>query len=254
MVSKVKEKSFVRKIISVTLWIFSIFFILGGFTEFSNSVLSGVLIVLAGLIIMPPLTNLIKKKSDNKIKTWIIVVGFFILLIIGMGSSPTSKDINSETTEDNIIKLTAPKEENSSDTTQQDLIKETKNKPSSEEQIEISIDELESIFGYYSDLTEIQKEEKYETEYEDKLIKTSIVVDKIGEASLFFLTGDYVVREMYGAPSYSEYSSRVAAFFSSSEKDKLLNANIGDTIIFTGKLSGYNSRLEFTDSKVLEIK
>jgi len=123
-----------------------------------------------------------------------------------------------------------------------------------EEQIEVSIDELESIFGYYSDLTEIQKEEKYETEYKNKLIKTSIVVDKIDKAALYFLTGDYVVQEMYGAPSFSQYSSRVAAFFPSSEKDKLLNANIGDTIVFTGKLTGYKSRLEFTDSKVLDIK
>lgn len=122
-----------------------------------------------------------------------------------------------------------------------------------EEQIEISMDKLYSTFSDYSELSEIQKEEIYETEYKSKIIKTSIIADKINEASLHFLTGDYVVLEMSGLTSCF-----AKAFFLGSEKDKLLEANIGDTIVFTGKLVNYDfgltSCLEFTDSKVLEIK
>lgn len=119
--------------------------------------------------------------------------------------------------------------------------------------LEMSIDELTSLFWDYSELSEIQKEELYETEYKDKKIKTSIIADKIDKASLYFLTGDYVVMEMS-----DPYSCIAKAFFPSSEKDKLLEANIGDTIVFTGKLVNYDfgivSCLEFSDSKVLEIE
>jgi len=119
-----------------------------------------------------------------------------------------------------------------------------------EEQIEVSIDELYSLFWDYSELSEIQKEELYETEYKGKIIKTSIYADTISKASL---STQYVVKEMS-----SPYSCIAKAFFPSSEKDKLLEANIGDTIVFTGKLVNYDfgfaSCLEFTDSKVLEIE
>ena len=123
----------------------------------------------------------------------------------------------------------------------------------SEEIIEVSIEELYEVFWEYSDLTDLQKDNLYKTKYKDKIIKTSIVADTISESSLFSWTGQYVVKEMSGP-----YSCFAKAFFSSSEKDKLLKANIGNKIIFEGKLVNYDfgitSCLEFDDAKVLDIQ
>ena len=116
--------------------------------------------------------------------------------------------------------------------------------------ISVSIDELYSTFSDYSELSEIQKGELYKNKYNGRIIKTSIRADKINEASL---SSQYVVLQMSGLASCT-----AKAFFSSSEKNKLLNANLGDTIIFTGKLINYDfgfaSCIEFGDSKVIEIK
>ena len=116
--------------------------------------------------------------------------------------------------------------------------------------IEVSIDELYSSFSDYSDLSEIQKEELYNTKYKDKIIKTSIRADKIDRA---LLSSQYVVIQKSGL-----ISCTAKAFFPSSERNILLNANLGDTIVFTGKLVNYDfgfaSCLEFSESEVVEIK
>ena len=82
------------------------------------------------------------------------------------------------------------------------------------------------------------------------LIKTSIRADRINKASL---GSQYVVLEMR-----DRFSCIAKAFFPSDEKDKLLKANIGNTIVFVGELKAYKygfaSCVEFGDSKVLEIK
>ena len=116
--------------------------------------------------------------------------------------------------------------------------------------LEIEIDELYAAFSDLSPYSEIQKEELYNREYKGKLIRTSIRADRINKASL---GSQYVVLEMR-----DRFSCIAKAFFSSSEKDKLLKANVGSTIIFAGKLEAYKygfaSCVEFSNSKVLEIK
>jgi len=92
MVNEIKQ----NKIISVILWIVAVFFILGGIIEISKSVLSGILIIVAGLIILPPITKIIKQSSKGKIKTWMIIILFLGLLIGGMISSPNYTNINEE--------------------------------------------------------------------------------------------------------------------------------------------------------------
>jgi len=115
------------------------------------------------------------------------------------------------------------------------------------------------IFAEFKGLTDIQISEKLK-EFEGKRIKTSISVSKINQATFSL---QYVAMEMYYYPY--NLMPYVKAFFPAEEKDNLVQANVGDTLIFSGKLVTYHSDLtlaglpptpyiEFTDSKVIEIK
>ena len=112
----------------------------------------------------------------------------------------------------------------------------------------------EQIFGEFQGLSDIQIEEKIK-EFKGRQIKTTINVGKIGNASL---SSDYVVMAMYDYP-YSS-SPYIKAFFPAEEKDNLLKANIGDTIIFSGEFVTFKKSsidtdyIEFTNSKLIEIK
>jgi len=112
----------------------------------------------------------------------------------------------------------------------------------------------DQIFDEFSGLTDIQLNEKLK-EFEGKRIKTSIYVSKINKATL---SSQYVVMTMYEYPySLLPYTK---AFFPTEEKDNLLKANIGDTIVFSGEFVTYNKGsltdgyIEFTKSKLIEIK
>jgi hypothetical protein len=111
---------------------------------------------------------------------------------------------------------------------------------------------MEEVFNLFNGLSEIQQKEKIE-ELKGKRIKTSIYASKIDQASL---STQYVVIEMYDYPySSSPYAK---AFFPNEEKDNLLKANIGDTIVFSGEFVTYHegaltSYVEFTNSKFIEL-
>ena len=123
--------------------------------------------------------------------------------------------------------------------------------PSKPYDLEMTIGEIVDTFSGLSDL---QQEEKLK-EFKGKRIKTSIYATDIGKASL---STQYLVKEMYDYP-YS-LSARVKAFFPSEEKDNLLTANIGDTIIFSGEFVSYRgsslgtNKVEFTKSKFIGIE
>ena len=133
-----------------------------------------------------------------------------------------------------------------------DVIKEVEDIQQGEKDYDLEMS-LEEIFDMFRGLSEIQQEEKIK-EFKGNRIKTSIYASKIDQASL---STQYVVMEMYAYPySLSPYAK---AFFPNEEKDDLLRANIGDTIVFSGEFVTYKERaltsyVEFTDSKVLEIK
>ncbi|MEK9208867.1 MAG: hypothetical protein AAB910_02200 [Patescibacteria group bacterium] len=110
----------------------------------------------------------------------------------------------------------------------------------------------QQIFNEFEGLSDIQIDEKIK-EFEGKRIQTSIYVSKIDKASL---SSQYVAMEMYEYPY--NLMPYVKAFFSAEEKDSLLNANIGDTLVLSGefvtyKKGGLTSYIEFTKSKVIEI-
>ena len=119
-----------------------------------------------------------------------------------------------------------------------------------EDYVEVSLKDLYLTFSDESGLSELQKEEIYKTKYKGKIIETSIRADKINEASL---SSQYVVLHVSGLTTCI-----AKAFFPSSSKNDLLNVNLGDEIIFTGKLINYDfgfaSCLEFSDSKLIGVK
>ena len=82
----------------VLAWIFSIFFIMGGLGMFSESILSGFLMVISGLLILPPMTNWLDKKFKFKLKIWLKIIIIFILFAIagsqlGTVNSPLNQDV-----------------------------------------------------------------------------------------------------------------------------------------------------------------
>ncbi len=131
-----------------------------------------------------------------------------------------------------------------------DVIKEVEEIQQGEKDLEMS---LEEIFNMFRGLSEIQQGEKIK-EFKGNRIKTSIYASKIDQASL---STQYVVLEMYAYPySLSPYAK---AFFPNEEKDNLLSANIGDTIVFSGEFVTYKERaltsyVEFTKSRFIEIE
>ncbi len=116
-----------------------------------------------------------------------------------------------------------------------------------EKVIEMTITQISEEF---SRLTDLQMEEKLK-KLKGKRIKTSIYVDTINEAP----SSQYIVRE------YPYNSPAIQAFFPYEEKDNLLIVNTGDTIIFSGEFVSYTKGtgyfadlIEFTNSKLIEIK
>lgn len=112
---------------------------------------------------------------------------------------------------------------------------------------EISIDELYQIFGPESTLTGLQKEEQFKELQRTRII-SSIRVDRLNEATI----SGYVA---FQEKSEGECLSK--AFFRTSEKDRLLKVNTGDTLVFSGNLYstefGWVSCITFTDAKVIKI-
>ena len=74
----------------VLAWIFSILFIFGGAYELATtSILGGLLRLLAGLIIFPPLTKYCKEKFKFEISTWLKVL--IIIILIGLSWGLTNQ-------------------------------------------------------------------------------------------------------------------------------------------------------------------
>ena len=115
----------------------------------------------------------------------------------------------------------------------------------------VNVEDLYALFGSSSPLTDIQKEDLFNTEYKNKYFSTVIRADDVYQMSF---STDYVIRQQNG---YLQFGS-IKAFFPSSEKDKLLNIDKGTPVVITGKLTEYNSILTndiiFNDARVVEVK
>jgi len=216
----------------VLSWIISVLFILAGLGSLTSSVLGGLFILLGAAIILPPFGQSIEKKYNYHLSGWLKFALFIILVIIGISLTSTSDSVDSEQTGE-LESVDAPKE------------------PEKEMAFEMTTAQL---FSEFSKLSDLQIEEKIK-ELKGKRIKTSIYVSKIDKASL---SSQYVAMEMYDYPY--NLMPYVKAFFPKEEKEELLKANIGDTLVFSGEFVTYNKGsltdgyIEFTMSEVLEIK
>lgn len=71
-------------ILNVVLWIFSVFFILTGLVYFNKIAIPSILILIAGILMLPPLNNFIKEKLNQKPngKYYLLIKNVFIGLLI----------------------------------------------------------------------------------------------------------------------------------------------------------------------------
>ena len=77
----------------VFAWIFSIIFILAGIGTFTESILAGVFMLLAGIIILPPFNKMLEEKANLKLTTWLkIIIVLVLLMFSGMALPNTSSD------------------------------------------------------------------------------------------------------------------------------------------------------------------
>ena len=90
----------------VLAWIVGSLSILAGIGLLVTNILAGLLIGLGGLILLPPLGNLVKEKFNIEISGWLKFILFLVLL--GIGSSIGSTDKYSLTSPENEVSI--PKE------------------------------------------------------------------------------------------------------------------------------------------------
>lgn len=196
------------------------------------------------------------KKQNWFRKHWIISI-FLGLIVLGMifpgtenNSTMTGNVVNEQdnqqikqiidTTKNNVVENNYPKE-----TEKSKAEVKQKTEPIKENILEMELSEILDMFNGLSDL---QRNEKI-NELKGKRIKTTIFAYKISQASW---STQYVVMDDDNYPS-------IKAFFPNEEKEKLLNIDIGGEIILSGefvtyKEGYYKSYVEFTKSKLIEIK
>jgi len=200
-----------------------------------------------------------KPKKKWYKRWWAIILWIFLGLgFIGSFIPDEETEITTPTTQPQTIPTTSqtpsPSKTPTQPATTQEKQKETPTTPKTttptvtkpDYDLEMTVDE---IIDTFSSLTEIQQEEKFK-QLKGQIIKSSFRADKIDQATL---SSKYVAMQMKDI-----VSCKAKAFFPSTEKSKLLNANIGDTIIFSGKLTSYKfgfaSCVTFDNSKLIDIE
>lgn len=88
-------------------WIFSVLFYLSGLGFLRTSILSAILMIVAGTLIFPPFNIWLKKEHKLEITTWLKIIIVFVLLMSAGISIPSEEtnNINQEKLND-VIKRT----------------------------------------------------------------------------------------------------------------------------------------------------
>jgi competence protein ComEC len=79
------------KAIKILNWFFSILFLLTGFSTLFQAPVSGLAMMLAGLILLPPATSLIRTRLKFKLSWWMKAIAILICLIIFAETSPVQE-------------------------------------------------------------------------------------------------------------------------------------------------------------------
>ena len=194
-------------------WVLSIFFGLGGLAFLSESIISGLSLILASLVLLPPMNILLKKKFNLTLSKKMKIIMIIILFLIYGFALPPSDSLSPEG-----ANLTETKAQMTGTETKKTIIDNreviTRETIVPEEKSDYSLEMTsQQIFKEFEGLSELQIEEKIK-EFKGKRIKTTLYVDKIDKASL---SSQYVAMEMY------EYLYNllpvVKSFFPAGEKD-----------------------------------
>lgn len=86
----------------VASWIFSVLFILSGIVLLLDSLISGILMLVAGVLILPPFNKMLKTKANLEISTWLKIIIVLILLVIA-GTSMSSDGVNTSSDSKNNV-------------------------------------------------------------------------------------------------------------------------------------------------------
>lgn len=70
-------------------WCFGIFLALGGLINIGSFGIAGIFLIISALLMIPPITDWIVKKTHNKAKAKVIASFAFLASIIALGSTPT---------------------------------------------------------------------------------------------------------------------------------------------------------------------
>lgn len=196
---------------NLLFWIFSVIFIVGGFTNLIEQTLYGIFALAAGVIIFPPIIKIIKEKSKGKAENWMFVTAFIVLLVFG-----GMANLDSNTYQNQIAESSNSNQDNQQ--VSQPTLKKT--------YIVKTYDNLCREFDSGSGYTSIQIEKIFEDSYEGmyvilsgsvKNIDTSIFNNLILEVDMSCGTGKiYMNKDQY---------------------NKLLLLNKGETVTFSGKFN-----------------
>lgn len=79
-------------VLLIASWIFGVLFIFGGVNTLFESVFGGILIILGGVMILPPFGEFIKEKFNFELTGWLKFVLFLVLVSIGVSLPANSND------------------------------------------------------------------------------------------------------------------------------------------------------------------
>lgn len=76
-------------VLFILAWLFGILFILAGAMNFDKSVFGAILIILGGIIILPPFGEFIQKKFNFQLTGWLKFIVFLVLVGVGISLTTT---------------------------------------------------------------------------------------------------------------------------------------------------------------------
>lgn len=193
-----------------------------------DSLLAGVFFTLSGLIIFPPFFKTLKKIKIN-LSNPVRIIGFVIFMAMAGAVSPPSENTGASTSDLSV--------DTSQETVEETQPPETTPAPTEPplEILDISFYKFDSMFGTEGYLTDIQKEEKFEEEFEGKYVQWKCELVNVDE-SLF--GGKYTL-QMKCDPR--TLASDMMVELRKDQNDKLMDIYKGDRVEFIAKLKSYSA-------------
>lgn len=223
-------------------WLFSFLFGLAGFGALIDGLYTdAILLLLMTIIIFPPITNWVKKNYNFKLAWWLKLTIILILLTIYGSTVPDNTSLTNDISSENIPQTSNPIATPIPASIQTPTPDPTATPtatpiptPTPQKIVSKSFAEFDKIFGDSSSLTELQKENKFETEYKEKVVIWKGYVIRVYEG----WTGDYCIRINTNSPSQTTENFKVC-YEGESNMNELLSLGEGNYIEVTGTIQDY---------------